>query len=242
MKRGTTHKAFNRVIEKAAIDPDDATEIIYSSVCQLSPAAESKYVLCLWPQLTSLLEEINMKEKRKLLERWSTVSSKTCSRVAWPHLYSDHTILIKTQTMQCLFHTTAMEDWPVQNQEEPFHSQVSTFKTLGWQQWKQKISLPSLYLLSGYWLTVTAHWKHTVYHIPYPMWRIGVRHCGRYALLRLWKAQMWQCLSRARQRSTASVHSFLWIWDWCLVTEGHHSIFGFSTKRMNFPKTDFLAH
>lgn len=30
---------FNAVIEEPATDPDDAAEIIYSRVCQLSPAA-----------------------------------------------------------------------------------------------------------------------------------------------------------------------------------------------------------
>lgn len=43
--------------------------------------------------------------------------------------------------MQCLFLNTAMEDWTPQNYEEPFHSQVSIFKTLGKQQRKQKTSL-----------------------------------------------------------------------------------------------------
>lgn len=162
----------------------------------------SKYVLCTWPQLlTSLWEEINMKEKRKLLERWSTVSGKTCSAVAWPHFYSDHTILIKTQTMQCLFHNTAMEDWPQQNQVEPFHSQVSNFKTLGWQQWKQKTSacLHYICLVATDWLSQhTGNILCTTLHTPHG--GSGVRHCGCCALLRLWKAQMWVVLAHCGLR------------------------------------------
>ena len=65
-----------------------------------------------------------MKEKRKVLERSSTVSGKNRSAIAWLHLYSDCIILIKRQATWCPLCKTATEDWPLPGCEEPFRPQT----------------------------------------------------------------------------------------------------------------------
>lgn len=98
-----------------------------------------------------------------------------------------------------------MEDWPLQNQVEPFHSHASSLKPLGWQQWKQKTSLYLHYirLVATDWLSQhTGNMLCATLHTPHG--GSGVRHCGCYALLRLWKAQMWVVLAHCRLRPQQS--------------------------------------
>lgn len=123
----TRPSTFNTVIGDPATDPDDAAEIIYSRVCQLSPAAVKVCSVHVATAVDFTIRrgqcEGENKGIRKMNSKWQKLLS-NCTASFVLQLY----YLIKRQTMQCPFHRTAMEDWPVQDHVEPSHFQASTFK------------------------------------------------------------------------------------------------------------------
>lgn len=121
----------------------------------------------MWPQLlTSLLKEVSMKEKRKVLDGWSTVSATNCSAIAWPNFYSDYNILIKRQTRQGPFSSNG-------NRRLASAGDISLsgkyFKETRLTTLEiENFSLPLFHLPSGYWLSYITLKRHcTPYCTPY---------------------------------------------------------------------------
>lgn len=145
----TRPSTFNTVIGDAATDPDDAAEIIYSRVCQLSPAAVKVCSVHVATAVDFTIRRGQCEGEKKGIRKMNSKRQKLLSNCMASFVLQLY-YLIKRQTMQCPFHKTAIEDWPLQEHVEPFHIQASTLKRPGWKHWK----LPSLYLPSGHWLTV----------------------------------------------------------------------------------------